>query len=97
MTAATPDTALRAIRAKCMDCSDGKPKEVRDCPCGSWCPLYPWRFGKNPYRKPRVLSEAQREALRTRLERGRAKALQIKGEIAPEFKPVGTSDSGGEL
>ena len=32
MTAATPDTALRAIRAKCMDCSDGKPKaESRAC------------------------------------------------------------------
>lgn len=37
----------RAIRKKCMDCSGGFTNEVRDC----WakdCPLFPYRFGKNP-------------------------------------------------
>jgi hypothetical protein len=43
-------TPLKAIRAKCMDCSDMSAKEVRLCPCKE-CPLYPFRFGKNPSRK----------------------------------------------
>ncbi len=38
-------TPLQAIRAKCMECSGGSPKEVRLCPC-TQCPLYPFRFGR---------------------------------------------------
>jgi hypothetical protein len=43
-------TPLRAIRAKCLDCSAFQPKEVRLCPDLD-CPLYPYRFGTNPKRK----------------------------------------------
>jgi hypothetical protein len=40
-------TPMRAIRAKCLDCSGGSPKEVRACPVTA-CPLWPLRFGKRP-------------------------------------------------
>lgn len=42
-------TPLKAIRLKCLECSAGQPKEVRLCPCID-CPLFLYRFGKNPAR-----------------------------------------------
>ena len=41
---------LKAIRAKCLDCANDQPQEVRLCPCTS-CALYPYRMGHNPNRK----------------------------------------------
>ncbi len=41
---------LKAIRAKCLDCSCWQPKEVRLC-VHEGCPLHHYRFGKNPNRK----------------------------------------------
>jgi hypothetical protein len=43
-------TPLQAIRAKCLDCSSHKPKEVREC-LVSTCAIYPFRLGHNPNRK----------------------------------------------
>lgn len=40
-------TPVKAIRAKCLDCSFHQAKEVKLCPCTN-CPLYPFRMGKNP-------------------------------------------------
>lgn len=40
-------TPIRAIRAKCLDCSGGQPKEVRLCPIKN-CALWPYRMGKRP-------------------------------------------------
>jgi hypothetical protein len=40
-------TPMKAIRAKCLDCSGGSSSEVRLCEIED-CPLYPWRFGKRP-------------------------------------------------
>lgn len=40
-------TPLRAIRAKCLDCSYGQLKEVRLCPVTK-CPLYEYRMGHRP-------------------------------------------------
>lgn len=40
-------TPIKAIRAKCVDCSCGQLKEVRECPVTN-CPLYPYRMGKRP-------------------------------------------------
>lgn len=40
---------LKAIRERCLDCSGGVPKDVRECPRHS-CNLYPFRMGKNPNR-----------------------------------------------
>lgn len=40
-------TPIKAIRAKCMDCSNNQRKEIRECPIKN-CPLYPFRMGKRP-------------------------------------------------
>lgn len=40
---------LKIIRAKCLDCSGGAKRDVRECKFPD-CPLYPFRMGKNPYR-----------------------------------------------
>lgn len=48
---------VKAIRAKCLECSAGNPVEVDKCPIAD-CALYPFRYGKNPYRKP--MSEERR-------------------------------------
>ncbi|MCK9554962.1 hypothetical protein M0R36_03990 [bacterium] len=43
-------TPIKAIRAKCVDCSNGQLKEIRLCPITD-CPIYPFRMGRNPNRK----------------------------------------------
>lgn len=44
-------TVLKAVRHKCLyDCSCGQRSEVRNCVIPE-CTLFPYRFGKNPYRK----------------------------------------------
>lgn len=43
-------TPIKAIRAKCLECSCGNNAEVRECVIPS-CPLYPYRMGHNPYIK----------------------------------------------
>jgi hypothetical protein len=42
-------TPIKAIRAKCIDCSAGSTHEVRICHITD-CPLHPYRFGHNPKR-----------------------------------------------
>jgi len=61
---------LKAIRAKCLDCSFNA-TEVRLCPVTS-CPIWPFRFGKNPYIK-REMTEEQRQAAADRLKKAREK------------------------
>ncbi len=43
-------TPVKAIREKCLECSAGQAKEVRECLIHD-CSLYPFRLGKNPNRK----------------------------------------------
>jgi hypothetical protein len=43
-------TPLKAIRAKCRDCSNNQPEEIKKCPIQD-CPLFLYRFGNNPKRK----------------------------------------------
>ena len=56
----------KVIREKCLDCCCGSANEVKLC-TAERCPLWPWRMGKNPYRKPP--SEAQREAARLKMQK----------------------------
>lgn len=50
---------VKAIRAKCLhDCCAGSSTEVENCQCTE-CFLHPFRFGKNPFRKP--MSEERRK------------------------------------
>ena len=43
-------TSLLAIRAFCRECVGWKSLEVEKC-TSALCPLYPFRFGRNPSRK----------------------------------------------
>lgn len=40
-------TPIKAIRKKCLDCSNNQFSEVRECSVMS-CPLYPYRHGRRP-------------------------------------------------
>ena len=40
-------TPIQAIRAKCIDCSCGSLREVRECHIKE-CTLWPYRMGKRP-------------------------------------------------
>ena len=59
-------TPLRAIREKCIDCSYGDTSEVRKCVAVD-CALWPYRMGKNPFRKSRRLSTAEKRDRANRL------------------------------
>ena len=61
---------VKAIRAKCLECSNGSTAEVKDCPVTK-CPLYPFRMGKNPYRQRREMTEEQKQVLADRLKEAR--------------------------
>lgn len=61
---------VKVIRAYCLECSNGQPSEVKYCPVEK-CPLFPFRFGKNPFRQKREMSEEQRQAVRDRLREAR--------------------------
>jgi hypothetical protein len=43
-----PESPIRAIRSKCLDCSAGVVSEIRKCVAVT-CPLWPFRMGSNPF------------------------------------------------
>lgn len=59
-------TPMKAIREKCLDCMCGNANEVRLCPPKD-CPLYDFRFGKNPNIGKRELTDEQRAAMAERM------------------------------
>lgn len=59
-------TPTKAIREKCLDCSNGSWNEVKLCPVVK-CALHPFRFGRNPFRQKREMTPEQREAAAARL------------------------------
>ena len=61
---------IKAIRHKCLDCCAGSYTEVEKCPAKK-CPLWHFRFGKNPFRKP--VSEERRAAAAERFRKYREK------------------------
>lgn len=70
---------LRAIRAKCLECSCGSTYEVKNCPIHD-CNLYPFRLGNNPFRT-RSMIEEQKQAAAERLKSARlAKKSLINNE-----------------
>lgn len=66
---------VKAIRAKCLDCSGGSRAEVNACVI-SGCPLFPFRMGTNPFRKKRILTEETRSAAIARLAASRQTAME---------------------
>jgi hypothetical protein len=70
-------TPMKAIRAKCLDCSGGNATEVKLCTCQD-CPLYPFRLGMPKWRK-RVVTDEQRAIMRKKaVERGLGTDIQRK-------------------
>ena len=61
---------VKIIRLKCIDCCCGSVSEVRLCTAKN-CPLWPWRMGKNPYRKKVERTEDEKKAIAERLAKGR--------------------------
>lgn len=72
--AVCPETSnpnpVKAIRLKCLDCCCGSYAEVERCTARQ-CALFPFRFGKNPFRTKRELSEDERKRLVAQLVKGR--------------------------
>lgn len=62
---------LKAIRAKCLECSNGSAADVRNCPIEQ-CELFPFRYGKNPYNR-RTLTDEQKAEVLERFRKNRAK------------------------
>ena len=52
-----------AIKAYCLDCVGGQRAEVELCPATN-CALYPFRRGKNPYRKTRTANKEHMKNMR---------------------------------
>ena len=70
---------VKAIRAYCLECSCGATSEVKYCPIDN-CPLYPFRFGKNPYRQRREMTEEEKQVLADRLKEARKNiAVSVEG------------------
>lgn len=59
-------SAQKAIKAKCLDCCGFQKEEVKQCTCVV-CPLWPFRLGKNPYKKKKEFTEEQLEERRARM------------------------------
>ena len=49
-------TPIKAIRAKCLDCSNGQFVEVRECPITT-CALYEYRNGHRPKKDEQTPTE----------------------------------------
>ena len=69
-------TPIKAIRAKCLECSCGNVNEVKLCVIPD-CPLYPYRLGHNPYIKR---SEEQKAASASYLLKYQAEQRRLKAE-----------------
>ena len=61
---------VKAIREKCRDCCNGSMTEIDACTVTK-CQLHPFRFGRNPFRSKREMSEEQRNASADRLKKAR--------------------------
>ena len=70
LTMADITNPVKAIRAFCLECSCGSTSEIKECPVNK-CPLYPFRFGKNPYRQRREMTEEEKQVLADRLKEAR--------------------------
>ena len=63
-----PTSPLKAIRSYCLSCCLESALEVKLCPAEE-CPLWAFRFGKNPYRKSTPMSDEQKKERAERLRR----------------------------
>lgn len=57
---------IKVVRAFCIECSGGSEAEARKC-TATKCQLWPYRMGRNPFRKP--MSEERKAELRERFKK----------------------------
>ena len=75
-------TAIKAIRAFCVECTCGDPEWIRECPSNS-CPLWVYRMGRNPNISQQTREKQRQRALRRGF-RGKSDSGVI--ESVPEEK-----------
>lgn len=76
----TKTDLLKVIRAHCLDCCYDSATEVQLCTCEK-CALWPYRFGKDPYRKELSPEEkARRAELLRALREKKQKAARTEGD-----------------
>lgn len=80
-----PTSPVKAIRAFCMDCMGGSKSaeegSIASCRSKGRCPLWPFRFGKNPFIDKNVnLTDEQKQAAADRLKLARDKKNQTDEE-----------------
>lgn len=63
---------LAAIRIFCLGCVGKSRAEVKRC-SDTNCPFHPYRFGRNPFRKRREMTDEQRQAAADRFAAARAR------------------------
>jgi hypothetical protein len=71
-------TPIKAIRAKCLDCSADSEAATRECHI-TGCPLWPYRMGHRPEiegRPKRVMSPEQKAKLAAALQKHRTKTTE---------------------
>ena len=69
---------VKAIREKCLDCCCGSSNEVKLCTIER-CPLFAFRFGRNPYRPERSAAQIACAARLGELAKERKAAKQAEG------------------
>lgn len=69
-------TPLRAIKLYCKSCAGNSSAELRMCPIPT-CPLYPFRFGNNPYKKKRSFTPDEKRQIANRLRTGRKRKTEL--------------------
>jgi len=79
---------IKTIRAHCLDCSGGSSKEVGLCQCTT-CILFDWRFGIDPRRAKRTMSDEDKAKTSERLKGARlARSLStVKEKRDTNAKP----------
>ena len=70
-------SAQKALRLRCIDCSGGSAQEVRLC-TAVFCPAWPFRMGRNPWRAP--ASDERRERARATIAARRAFLAADRGQ-----------------
>jgi len=61
---------LQAIKKYCKECGDGSLHEVKNCTYID-CPLYNFRFGKNPFLIRKPMSNKDKKIVSERLQKAR--------------------------
>ena len=56
-------TLLKAIRAKCMECTGGNRRKILHCPSDG-CPLYPYRMWRKPSKSSHAVALSRYQTTR---------------------------------